>query len=104
MSSHPVPIAFSARAFDDLDRLTDFLLEIDAELACRMAPLILEALQILERHPYIGRPVAAGRRELVISRRRSGYLALYRMDELRQQIDILAIRHQREAGYPDNDP
>jgi len=35
----------------------------------------------------------------VISRGRSGYLALYRYDEDRDRVLVLTIRHQREAGY-----
>lgn len=38
-------------------------------------------------------------RELVISRGRSGYVALYRYLPRRDRIDVLAIRRQREAGY-----
>jgi hypothetical protein len=34
----------------------------------------------MEKHPLIGRVVEKGYRELVISRGRSGYLALYRYD------------------------
>ncbi|MEI6762011.1 MAG: hypothetical protein WCO22_16340 [Betaproteobacteria bacterium] len=55
------------------------------------------------QHPEIGRKVHFGRRELVVSRGRSGYLALYRflphIDPSRGQVLVLAIRHQREAGY-----
>lgn len=38
-------------------------------------------------------------RELVISRGRTGYLALYRVDEAKARVLVLAIRHQREAGF-----
>jgi plasmid stabilization system protein ParE len=38
-------------------------------------------------------------RELVISRGRTGYVALYSFEEDRDAVLILAIRHQREAGY-----
>ncbi len=45
------------------------------------------------------RPAEADPRELVISRGKSGYLALYRYDGERDRVLVLAIRHQREAGY-----
>jgi hypothetical protein len=35
-------------------------------------------VDILKRHPEIDRPVEDGLRELVISRGRTGYVALYR--------------------------
>jgi plasmid stabilization system protein ParE len=59
--------------------------------------LIAEAIALLERHRLIGRPVAE-LRELVISRGRSGYVALHSC------VLILAIRHQREAGFAGLEP
>ena len=61
--------------------------------------MIEEAVSVLIRHPLIGRPVEYGLRELVISRGRSGYMALYSLEEAHDAVLILAIRHQREAGY-----
>jgi plasmid stabilization system protein ParE len=56
---------------------------------------------ILEDHPEIGRPAGKGSslRELVISHGKSGYLALYEYSPAEQLIRVLAVRHQREAGY-----
>ena len=47
----------------------------------------------------IGRPAEHGLRELVISRGRTGYIALYSFETAQDCILILAVRHQREAGY-----
>jgi plasmid stabilization system protein ParE len=63
------------------------------------AAAIVDAVMILERHPYIGRPVRGRLRELVISYGRTGYVALYRVAARGDHAEILAIRHQREAGY-----
>jgi plasmid stabilization system protein ParE len=52
-------------------------------------------------HPHLGRRVDQFRRELVISHGKSGYLAIYRFDPVRDLVRILRIRHQREAGYMD---
>jgi hypothetical protein len=38
-------------------------------------------------------------RELIISRGKTGYIALYEYDETADVVLVLAIRHQREAGY-----
>ena len=86
-------------AADDLDRLTDFLLEADPECAVETIDLILDAMTVLERHPRMGRPLPQGLRELVISRGQSGYLAIYSYDEDVDIALILAIRHQREQDY-----
>lgn len=92
-------LIYSERAFADLERLTDFLIEVDASSALETVELIEEAVSLLVRHPLVGRPVEHELRELVISRGRSGYVALYSLEEAQDAILILAIRHQREAGY-----
>lgn len=86
-------------ALDDLARLRDFLAESDLVGANETSLLITEAVKILADHPHIGRPTEHGLRELVVSRGRSGYIALYRYVEHADQILVAAIRHQREAGY-----
>jgi plasmid stabilization system protein ParE len=87
----------SARALADLERLADFL--ADRDPAAATIGLIEEAVAILARHPLIGRPVEAGLCELVISRGRTGYLALYSFEATHDVALILALRHRREAGY-----
>ena len=92
-------LVYAARALLDLERLSDFLLQTDPQAAQVTATLIFEALEILAQHPEIGRKVKFGQRELVISRGRTGYLALYRFLPHIDRVLVLAIRHQREAGY-----
>jgi plasmid stabilization system protein ParE len=92
-------IFLSKRAFADLDRFATFLLEHDPDGALTVGRSILLALSILKAHPFIGRRHPDGLRELVISRGKYGYIALYRVDESRGLVRVLAIRHQREAGY-----
>ena len=92
-------IFYSARALADLDRLFDFLVAVEPAAAVDAAEVIVDAVQVLKRHPHIGRPVRGRLRELVISLGRTGYVALYRASPRRDRIEVLAIRHQREAGY-----
>jgi addiction module RelE/StbE family toxin len=94
-----VKLRYAAAALDDLDRLAEFLLDRDPEAAGKTGELIIEAVQILKHHPHIGRLAPHGLRELVISRGRSGYLALYAVDPISEVVHVLRIRHQREAGY-----
>jgi len=91
-------LTYAPRALANLDRLADFLLENDATAAATTASVIIDGLNILARHPLIGRTVESGLRELVISRGRSGYVALYRYDVANDSALVLAIRHQREGG------
>lgn len=92
-------IVVTPNALSDLERLRAFLIDSDPEAADQTIELILAGLSIIADHPLMGRPVESNYRELVISRGRSGYLALYRYDETRGRVLILAVRHQREAGY-----
>jgi addiction module RelE/StbE family toxin len=97
-------LIYSEQALSDLERLADFFLDADPAAASETIGLIEEAVQILRRHPMMGRPVEHGLRELAISRGRTGYLALYSIEQEAGAILILAIRHQREAGYQPQDP
>jgi plasmid stabilization system protein ParE len=92
-------VCYSGRALADLDRLFDFLAATGSVAALAAAAVIVDAVKILERHPHIGRPVRGRLRELVISQGRTGYVALYRVRSRRDRVEVLAIRHQREAGY-----
>lgn len=96
-------LTYSKRALTDLERLTDFLMESDPSAAAETVGLIGEAVSLLKRHPLIGRPVESELRELVISRGRTGYVALYSFEQAYEAVLILAIRHQREAGYWNQD-
>jgi len=92
-------VIYTARALADLDRLTDFLVAADPGSAVQTVGLITEAMQVLANHPLIGRPAEQALRELVISRGKSGYLALYSHEVEQDIVLVLAIRHQREAGH-----
>ncbi|MBZ0132971.1 MAG: type II toxin-antitoxin system RelE/ParE family toxin [Rhodocyclaceae bacterium] len=94
-------LSYSGQALADIERLTDFLAENDPVAAADTVGLIEEAVAVLRRHPLIGRPVEHELRELVISRGRTGYVALYSFEEKQEAVLIHAIRHQREAGYWD---
>lgn len=90
---------YTDRAFSDLARLTDFLMDAEPAAALETVDLITEAVRVLENHPLIGRPVERSLWELVISRGKSGYLALYSYEEPHDTVLVLSIRHQREAGF-----
>jgi len=93
-------IAFSQRALEDFERVFEFYATDDAALAAAQVGAIRGAVEVLREHPMIGRPVKHGLRELVISRGRTGFLALYRFLPRRDMVSVLRIRHQRELSYP----
>ena len=49
-------LIYSARALDELERVTDFLVDTDPAAAAVTVDLIAEAVAILAHHPLIGRP------------------------------------------------
>lgn len=93
-------VIYSSEALGDLDRIIEHLLEHAMQDAPAAVGRIRSAIEILVEHPEIGRRADRDRRELVISRGATGYLALYRYDPQLDLVRILRIRHQREAGYP----
>lgn len=97
-----VKIVYAQQAVDDLLRLTDFLIESSPAAALATIDLIEEAIMLLGRHPLIGRLVDDALRELIISRGKSGYVALYSYERNSDTILILTIRHQREVGMSDS--
>ena len=96
-------VFLSQAAFDDLLRLEEFLAESDDPMAGELMDFILDALQVLTHQPGIGRPVEGGLRELIISRGRSGYLARYEFNNVRDLELVARIRHQRESGYEEGE-
>ncbi len=92
-------LVIAPQALRDLDRVTDFLLATDPQAAVATAGIIIDGNSILRDHPLIGRRAEYGYRELLISRGRTGYVALYRYDVARDTIIVLTLRHQREEGF-----
>jgi addiction module RelE/StbE family toxin len=95
-------VVYAEGALADLECLFEFLAETDPRAAAVAVETIQDAVSILERHPLIGRPAEHDLREVVISRGRTGYLALYEYLEPDDIVLILALRHQREAGFADD--
>lgn len=94
-----VRIELAPEVAGDFDRILDHLASFQVENPAQRIGEIITALDILEQNPLIGRPVANGKRELVIGRHSRGYLALYRYVPEMDIVFVLAIRSQREAGY-----
>jgi plasmid stabilization system protein ParE len=82
-------LRFTPDALEDLEQLAESLI-----------PMILDGLRVLASHPLIGRPLDVNRRELLIFRGRSGYLAQYAFRLAQDEVVVLAVRHQREVDEP----
>ena len=96
-------IIFDEEALVDLERILEFNFERDPATAPEHVRRIREGVSILDNHPEIGRTVAGSPlRELIISHGNTGYIALYRHSGTEGIIRVVAVRHQREAGYRRN--
>ena len=88
-------------AQDDLERLLDFLAQVDYAAALRARAAIERGYEFLEEMPFACRKADdanAFLRELVISFGGGGYIALFEITD-RATITVLAVRHQREDDY-----
>ena len=83
----------------DFERILGHLQSFGVAEATARIQGIIAAIDVLARSPMIGRPATGKLRELVIGRGVRGYVALYHYDELLDVAFVLAIRHQREAGF-----
>lgn len=91
---------WSPAALHDVQRVYRFLAEKSSDAARRAVKAIRAGVKIIGRHPEIGRPAEEMNpeyREWLINFGGSGYIALYRYDG--NTVVILAVRHQKEAGY-----
>jgi plasmid stabilization system protein ParE len=83
----------------DFDHIFDHLTKYAVEDVPGRIQEIIQAIDVLQYNPLIGRSVSADTRELVIGRSARCYVALYRYIEPADTVFVLAIRSQREAGY-----
>lgn len=92
-------VVYSRHAFADLERLADFLAGNAPKAAIAAIDVIRDGIEILARHPLVGRSCEESLRELLICYGNSGYVALYSYEQRQDVVLVLAIRHQREGGY-----
>lgn len=98
----PYIIRWTANALAGLVRVHAFLAEADAIAAQKALDAIEAATDVLEQFPHVGRPtddLEPDHRELLIPFGASGYALFYEV--LGEDVLILALKHQREAGYGD---
>jgi plasmid stabilization system protein ParE len=93
-------VIFARAALRDIERLRAFLQPKNPLAARRAGEAIFQGVRVLGAHPRMGRTVEnlpESYREWLIEFGDTGYTVRYRIEE--GVITILAIRHQKEAGY-----
>lgn len=83
-------------AFQDIERLYEFLVEKDPNAAARAMEVILDGAEILEDMPEIGKPMNddTSRRELYLPFGAGAYVLRYKLDG--EKIVIIRVWHSRE--------
>jgi plasmid stabilization system protein ParE len=92
-------IELSPEVAGDFDRILDHLAQYQVENPAMRIREIIEAFNVLEYNPMIGRPSKNGKRELVIGHRSHGFMALYRYVVEVDTVFVLTVSSQQEAGY-----
>ena len=92
-------VVHSSRSLAHLERTFELPSRDNPAAAIAAADAIGSAVQNLAAHPLLGRRIHGDIRELVISYGQTGYVALYRFVVPKDEVRILALRHQREIGF-----
>ncbi len=92
-------LVYAPRFAAAMEAVFEFVAERDPARAAARVETIIEALDLLRRHPLIGRRVDRRLRELVIGRGHDCFVALYAWDEPADRVVVLNVRHARQAGY-----
>lgn len=93
-------LIWSPQALLDVQRLYRFLALRNQDAAKRAIKAIRQEVKVLSLQPGMGRPAQDMNdefRDWIIDFGDSGYVARYRLDA--QYVIILAVRHQKEAGF-----
>ncbi|MEK7344975.1 MAG: type II toxin-antitoxin system RelE/ParE family toxin [Pseudomonadota bacterium] len=93
-------LIWSPRALLDVQRLYRFLAPKNLDAAKRAVTAIRQGIKVLALQPGLGRPIEDMDdefREWIIDFGDSGFVARYRLDA--HNVIILAVRHQKEAGF-----
>lgn len=96
-------VEVSDEAQEDIERLHDFLSDIDMRLAEKAIGEIFKGYEFLKIFPQSCRLAKFNEpgsvyRELIVNFGKSGYLVLFEIND-EETLTIIAVRHQRESGY-----
>jgi len=90
-------LEWSDEALADLDRFVEFLSRERPSLATIVATEIIDKVEVLSKHPQLGRPIAGRKeyRQIVLQVLGAAYVFQYRFDG--QSLVMLRVYHARES-------
>jgi toxin ParE1/3/4 len=93
-------ILWSESALERITEFLDFIAEDNPAAAKRIVEDLRQRIGILAEQPRLGRHLSEGidpgLRRLIVGK----YVVVYRIQETRRIIDIVAVRHSRERPLP----
>jgi len=93
-------LIWAPQALQGVQHLYRFLAPRNRDAATRAVSAIRRGVQMLCLQPGLGRPIEGmdeAFRDWIIDFGDSGYVLRYRLDP--RHVIVLAVRHQREAGF-----
>jgi toxin ParE1/3/4 len=93
-------VLWSDSAQERITKIFDFIAEKNPTVARRVVEDLLDRVEALAAHPRLGRPLSD---EMEVDLRRlvlGDYVIVYRLQETRQTVLIIAVRHHRERSLP----
>jgi addiction module RelE/StbE family toxin len=93
-------VLWSESALERVTEFLDFIAEESPAAAKRVIEDLRQRVGLLADQPRMGRPLLEGidpdLRRLIVGK----YVVVYRIQENRRIIDIVAVRHSRERSLP----
>jgi addiction module RelE/StbE family toxin len=97
-------VLWSDSSLDRAAELFDFIAENNPAAARRVIKDLFDRAEALAEHPLLGRrlseSVDPSLRKLVIG----NYIVVYQVNEVRQMVWVVAVRHYRQRPLPQEEP
>ena len=84
-------LVYARRAVRRLTEIADYVRERNPGAAAKIEHTIRDTTGLLRRHPFVGRSVRPGVRVFAVPR--LPYLIYYQVDERREIVTIITLRH-----------
>jgi toxin ParE1/3/4 len=93
-------VLWSDSALERATEFLDFIAEENPAAARRVVQDLFDRVEALSEHPFLGRrlsnEVDPSLRKLVVG----SYIVVYQLNEARQTIWVVAVRHYRQSPLP----
>jgi len=97
-------VLWSDSALERATEFFDFIAEDNPAAARRVVQDLFDRVEVLSEQPFLGRllseEIDPSLRRLVVG----SYVVVYQVNETRQAISVVAVRHFRQRSLPQEEP